>query len=129
MYQEVELVDQSYREQLADHGGRAAHRDMGAARPVLESGDALYQVSLQLLRVAPRELEIPAGDDDLPRVAQVLGELGVRALAFGFDLWPRSRKTVVGDAAEEDSCVKRAAALPAPSRRRTNFSTSASARS
>src|SRR5262249_50313309 len=80
---------------------RTAHRDVSVARVLLESLDAVDQVALESLRVAPSELATLVGHDDLSRVAQVLGEFGIFAFTLRLHFRPRSREAVVRHPSEE----------------------------
>ena len=98
--EQMQFVEQPGVEQLSDDRHRSAQRDSPHCGVVLERGGGLDEIALQLLGVAPGELQRAAGRDDLPHVAQVLGHDRV-FLARGFPVGPGSGETVVGDAAEE----------------------------
>ena len=72
----------------------------GAVALVLQRGDGLDEVALQLLGVAPGELELLVRHDDLAGVAEHLGELSVLPTGL-FALGPGPGEAVVGLAAEE----------------------------
>jgi hypothetical protein len=89
VHEQVQLVEQSGVEQLADDRDRAAQCDV-ATRLVLQGGDGLDEVPFELFRVSPGELELLVRRDDLASVAERLGEAGV-LLAGGLPLRPRPR--------------------------------------
>src|SRR5882757_797164 len=99
MQQEVQLVQQPRGDQLADDRDRATQADRAVTGLVLQRGDRLDEVALQLLGVAPGELELLVRHDDLADVAELLGEGGV-LLAGRFPLGPCSGEAVVGRATE-----------------------------
>ncbi|HZK51894.1 MAG TPA: dihydrofolate reductase family protein, partial [Actinomycetota bacterium] len=88
--------------------GRKTYDSFAGAWPEVEAAggeDAefakgLDECALQLLGIPPGELELLVGHDDLPCVAEALGELGVLA-SGGFHLGPRPCEAVVGLATEE----------------------------
>jgi hypothetical protein len=96
----VQLVQQPRGQQLADHGDRAAHADGARTGFVLQRGDELDEVALQLFRVPPAELEVLVRHDDLADVAEHLGEVSV-LLAGRFPVGPGPGEAVVGLATEQ----------------------------
>ena len=56
VHKQVQLLQQPRGQQLADDGDRAAHADGAVAGLVLQRGDGLDEVALQLFGVAPDEL-------------------------------------------------------------------------
>lgn len=79
VHQQVQLVQESGRQELADDRDRAAEGDV-AARLALQGGDGVDEVALQLLGVPPGEVQLPARRDDLAGVAEHLGEARVLAM-------------------------------------------------
>src|SRR5215217_1036130 len=100
VHQQVQLVQQPGGQQLADDRDRAAQADGPLAGLVLQGGDGLDEVALQLLGVSPGELQRLVRRDDLADVAERLGHLGV-LLAGRLPLRPRPGEAVVGLAAEQ----------------------------
>ena len=100
VHEQVQLVEQFGVEQLAHDRHRPAQSDALGRRVLLQRGDGLDEVVVELLAVAPVELERTARGDDLAHVAELFGERGIR-LAGGLAVGPCSGEAVVGDAAEE----------------------------
>ena len=73
---------------------------MRRRRVVLQRGDRLDKVAVELLGVPPGELERGTRGDDLAHVAEALRERRVLATG-GLPVGPGAREAVVGDAAEE----------------------------
>jgi hypothetical protein len=99
----MQLVEETCGQQLTNDGDGSAHRDIRCARLILQRGDGLDEVALQLLGVAPGELEILVRDDDLARIAEGLAHRGV-LFAGGLAVGPGTGEAVVGLAAEQQ-CV------------------------
>jgi hypothetical protein len=94
VHQQVQLVQKTRGQQLADDRDRAAQRDV-AARLVLQGGHGFDEVALELLGVPPGELELLGRHDDLAGIAERLGEAGVLP-AGRLALRPRPGEAVVG---------------------------------
>lgn len=77
--QKVQLVEKTGGQHLTNDGDGSVHRDILPARLLLQAGDGRDEAALQLLGVAPGELEVLVRDDDLARIAQRLGKTGVLA--------------------------------------------------
>ena len=87
----MQLVEETGGQQLTNDGDGSAHRDISLAGLVLQRGDGLDEVALQLLGVAPGELEILVRDDDLARIAERLTHSSV-LLASGLPVGPAPAK-------------------------------------
>ena len=101
VHQQVQLVEQSGSQQLADDRHRSADADVGFAGLALQPGHGLDKVTVELFGVAPLELQLLVRGHDLAGVAELLGERCVLA-AGGFPLGPRPGEAVVGLAAEQN---------------------------